>query len=731
MRSAYLVFIFIVLLCNIGTISAQRALKKEGDRLYNAGKYREALNAYKGLKKINKDPQMLVKRGICYLETKQPDACIADMSAAHKLKSLNNKRFLYMAKAYESKANYVEAAKLYKVYLDKVERKSDEWYRTIHDIKHCSYAIDMSYAPQLGYVENLGSEINTIYDEFSPVQSPTDQERYYFSSERETATGGMMDNNGLEDNLTGKYFADMYRVDLRDGKWSSILPFEQVLNSTQHDILQDFSSDGMTMYFVKTPDYKTGVVYADTFKIERDNTSLASLASLPFKPELGDKDLFVFSDSMIIFSSLQYEGYGGYDLYYSVKHKNQWLIPTNLGGQVNSHCNEIGGFLVKNGRRIYYSSDRMESLGGFDIFESTYDDKDKIWSKPINQGSPINSPGNDIDIEVASDGLNALFTSDRVGTLGGKDLYIAYFKSQILDQLDFIDVPLFVTPVLESLIIDTIVNDTSTLFVQEKPSNPVVLEEKLPTKEFITKPLYFRDNDEVLNTSNQLLVAKIAELMQVYPEIKVALTSHFTPESRPDFDLYFSIKRAEKVSSQLVAMGIQPSRINVIGCGPNYPIAKHYTNGEISNLAAKTNRRIDVTFYNITPRLNIKIIPESPSVVDQFRDDKWDIFDLNNQGLTFRVKFATVNQMHKSELLSTRGDAIIQKNEEQPNEYIYTFGNETTYASARDIKAEIVRLQGRQDFIVVPYLYGVPMSKEQIISSVKDYPELEIYLKQE
>ncbi len=732
MRITSIIFTFFILFTgNLQPISAQRSIKKDGQRLFTAGRYKDAISTYNKYKKIDKDPQLLINRGICYLQTRQPDACIADMAAAHNLKALNNKLFLYMAQAYESKGAYVEAAKIYKVYLNKLNVRSDEWYKIIHKIKQCAYALDMSFIPQKGYVENLGNDINTIYDDFSPVQSPTDQERFYFSSARETSTGGLMDPEGLEDNISGKYYADMYKVDLRNGKWSSVLPFEQVLNSTQHDIIQDFSSDGMTMYFVKSPDQKTGIALKDTFNFNRDHLSVPALAPLPFKPELGDRDLFVFSDSLILFSSMAFNGYGGYDLYYSIKHVDQWLIPINLGPKVNSRFNEIGPYLTKNGVKLFYSSDRIESLGGYDLFESSYDGTSNSWNDFVNLGLPINSTTDDTDIELASDGLNAIFTSDRVGSLGGKDLYIAYFKEQIFDQLDFIDVPLFVTPVNDSIIIDTFVKDTITLYVQEKPaiSNEVKI---LPLKEVVTSPLFFKDNDDVLNNTNQINVKNIGDLMTIYPEIKVVLTSHFTPDSRADYDLYFSIKRAEKISSLLVSQGIKPERIFLMGCGPNYPIALHYgDDGQVSTLAAKTNRRIDIRFINVEPNLNLRLIPETPMVVDKFRDEKWDIFDINNQGVSFRVKFGAVNQMLKSELLSIRKDAIIQKNESVPNEYIYTFGNESTYAAARDIKTDLVKSQGRQDFIVMPYLFGAPMTREQITKLSPDYSELEIYLKQE
>jgi outer membrane protein OmpA-like peptidoglycan-associated protein len=731
------IYLFILILGVSLPSVAQKSAKKMADKMYQAGKYKEALVGYQKYKKTNKDPQLLVKRGYCYLENRQVDECIKDMAAAHKLKSLNNQRFKYMAQAYQYKGDYIEAAKMYKVYLETLESDSPEWYKTIHEIKKCAYGINQVFSNQIAYVENLGQNINTEFDDFGAVQSPTQQERYYFSSARESATGGLRNTAGLEDDVTGKYYSDMYVVDLKDGKWSSVLPFEHVLNTNQHDVLQDFSTDGTVMYFVQSPDLKYGTIYADSFKVERDINTLPTTASLPFNSELGDKNLHIFNDSLIIFASTQYNGFGGYDIYYCFRKNNLWSQPQNMGSGVNSKFNDESPFLTKNGQILYFATDRIETFGGLDLYSSKYDKTKSKWVDVKNMGIPINSPNDDTDFELASDGLNAIISSDRMGTLGKNDLYIAYFKDQILDQLDFIDLPYFAVNSYQNFTTDTTLitvnNDSLLTEISIEVNIPPVKKEEeviLPQRDFISKPLYFKDSEDVANTLNQVQIKKVLDIMKVYPEIKVVLTSHFTPESRPDFDLYFSVKRAEKISSILVANDINPARILILGCGPNYPIALHEINGKESTLAIKTNRRIDINFYNLLPRLNIKVITETPIVADMFRDDKWDEFDIRNQGLTFRVKFATVNQMLKSEVFNIRKDGIIEKiaNSE---DYTYFFGNESTYASAREVKSQIAKIESKQELEIIPYLFGVPLTRSEMLQYNTIYPELHTYMRQE
>jgi hypothetical protein len=52
--------------------------------------------------------------------------------------------------------------------------------------------------------------------------------------------------------------------------------------------------------------------------------------------------------------------------------------------------------LSKDGKTLYFSSKGWENMGGYDIFKSTWDENTETWSKPVNLGSPINSPFEDI-----------------------------------------------------------------------------------------------------------------------------------------------------------------------------------------------------------------------------------------------------------------------------------------------------------------------------------------------
>jgi outer membrane protein OmpA-like peptidoglycan-associated protein len=698
---------------------AQKALRKQGDIYFESGKYREALAAYKAYKKTEKTPKLLIKRGLCYLYTNHPDACIADMAAAHKLKSLDHTRFKYSGMAYFAKKEYTEAAKFYKTYLNTLKPGTEEWHKIVKEIKRCGYSKNYMFWQNLAFIENLGSKVNTIHDEFGPVQSPTKPGRYYFSSARAGTIGGLRDKKGLSDVLKGTYSSDMFMVDLKDGNWGSVMPFEQLINTPKHDILQDFSQDGAIIYYIKSSDLNIGTLYTDTFNIDRDPTKLPDRADLPLKAERGDKDLFVFSDSLIIFSSKMDGGYGGYDLYYASKKANNWQEPINLGAGTNTDSDEIAPFLIKNGETLFFSSDRTETLGGFDIFVSTYN-SNKGWENIKNLGIPINSPGNDVDFELSFDGISALFASDRVDAYGGKDLYIAYFKDQILGHLAYVEVPDFMD-MQHNLLLD----DTTKLEVVQQNQ---IIKDPGKSRDFVSKPLYFSKNEDVLNKTNLNQIAKIAELMVIFPDIKVLLTSHFISEGRTEFDLYFSMKRAEKVADELIKSGINGQRILLYGCGAGLPLASPTINGIPSTLADKINRRIDVNIINGANE-DVRVLYDIPVVASQYRDTLWDNFNEKNKGVTFRVSFSKVSQMLKSDVLGWNLENIMEKmaNEEQ---YTYTMGNFVKYDEAKMLKARLIK-NGFEQVMILPYFEGFPIDNVKMMTLLKDYPQLEIYQKAE
>lgn len=125
----------------------------------------------------------------------------------------------------------------------------------------------------------------------------------------------------------------------------------------------------------------------------------------------------------IYYSSYGDKGDRGRDIYYVNRLPNgEWSKPQILPASINTEFDEDYPFLHPNGKTLYFCSKGHNSMGGYDIFKTTFDDQTNSWSKPVNMDFPINSP--DDDILFVTDSLEkiAYFSSGRYSPYGKLDV---------------------------------------------------------------------------------------------------------------------------------------------------------------------------------------------------------------------------------------------------------------------------------------------------------------------
>ncbi|MEM9545121.1 MAG: OmpA family protein [Bacteroidota bacterium] len=710
-------FLSFLFACIFFTISAQKNILKQADRYFNSEKYLDALELYEKIPSKEQDENMIYRRGVCHYFTNNIDAAIQDFTNARGLGYEKKEIYYFAAKAFHAKKLFADASRFYKNYL-RFTDKQEEQRRIIELIKQCKFGIDNQYNDQIAFVENLGKSVNTEYDEVNPIQSPTSQNKYYFSSNRSGSHGGLRNARGYKDEIYGKYSADMYAVELSGGNWTPVSAFHPILNGPKHDLIEGFNPDGSVLYFLKSQDWETGQIYADTFSVDKDPEAFPKRFSSPAIPELGDKCLQVFNNNTMLFSSKRKGGYGGYDLYVSLKKDGIWEAPVNLGPEINSKYDEVDPYLTKSGTKLFFSSDRIESFGDFDIYVSEYGIETLIWSKPINLGFPINSAKKDRNFSVSTDGMTAIFSSDRPDSQGGSDLYLAYFKDQVTEQLLYVEEAPFIRDGIEE-VAENISENQDTI------SNTVIDTESIVKKEFLNGPLYYGGDEIILNPINSGKMKRVKDLMVIYPELHVTFSGHSTKEGMREFDLYFSIKRAEKAAEYLIDNGIDANRISVKGLGSNFPhtIEK---DGQSNRLAEKNNRRIDISFNDV-PVDRLSIIEERPTASDGFRDDTFDTYYNTMEALAYKIHVAKTKQMFKGDVIREYNSGIIEK-EYTDDSYTYTLGVFDTYNDARNLKSELLR-RGIIEAKVVPYIDNRAINLEQIKTLKDSYTDLNEYLK--
>lgn len=112
------------------------------------------------------------------------------------------------------------------------------------------------------------------------------------------------------------------------------------------------------------------------------------------------------------------------DFYQSVKENGTWGKSQALDPPINSPNNEGAQSLSPDGKVLFFSAcNRAEGSGKCDIFVSFYTGNG--WSEPINPGSPLNTSAWEAHPSMSSNGKTLYFCSNRPGSLGKRDIWIA------------------------------------------------------------------------------------------------------------------------------------------------------------------------------------------------------------------------------------------------------------------------------------------------------------------
>ena len=104
--------------------------------------------------------------------------------------------------------------------------------------------------------------------------------------------------------------------------------------------------------------------------------------------------------------------------------KDKW-VKSNLFNYNSSDYACTHPSINPEGTKLYFSSNMPGGFGGMDIYVCNW--KDSLWSKPINLGSKVNTPGEDVFPFIDKDSL-LFFATDGRGGMGGLDLHVFNLK---------------------------------------------------------------------------------------------------------------------------------------------------------------------------------------------------------------------------------------------------------------------------------------------------------------
>jgi hypothetical protein len=123
----------------------------------------------------------------------------------------------------------------------------------------------------------------------------------------------------------------------------------------------------------------------------------------------------------------------------SAKHFGPWGAPVNAetlpgsSSELNTPFNDGCPIQAPDGLSLYIASNRTGTLGGNDIWVAHRPDRQSGWGMPVNLGAPVNSSADDF-CPLPRRGHRLYFVSARDGGCGGPDIYRTRFRDGIWEQ---------------------------------------------------------------------------------------------------------------------------------------------------------------------------------------------------------------------------------------------------------------------------------------------------------
>ena len=594
---------------------------KTGNKFFEQENYRAALPYYE--KVLAKDPnnaKALFNAGISYLSFDKEKASDY-IYKAQKLKPKVSKDVEYwLGRVDHLNYNFDEAVAHFQAYnatLKKNDQRKEELAQLIQHSKNAKVQFN---SPKDIFVKNLGPTINTQYSEHSPVIS-ADNKLLIYTSRGATvtgATGNISDKKNKSIAADGEYYEDILearRID--DENWEKPRSLSGVLNGKGHDAsIQLFDNDSKLLMYRN--DNNGDIFVSD--KVGGDWS-----APKPLDGNINSKsfesDAFITPDGLTIyFSTGKYSEDGTLDLYQSTRSSvgADWGPAKSLGANINTKYDDDSPYLSKDGKTLYFSSRGHNTMGGYDIFKSEYDEAGRKWGAAQNMGYPVNTPDDDTYYRLSPDGSYAYLSSYRIGGYGEKDIYtINYIKNATIKgkvfsskdstsvipgvelvftgaqadktALSFRDVTkpdgAYQVAVLSGRTYQVAVSkDGKNIETQEFPVPVSTNDSTTITKNFYVnyidttqrmafKNIYFDTDKYKLRPESITELNTTAQVLMANTGINISIEGHCDSRNTDEYNMVLGQNRADAAKNYLSKQGIAETRMTTVSYGERRPAA--------------------------------------------------------------------------------------------------------------------------------------------------------------
>ena len=258
---------------------------------------------------------------------------------------------------------------------------------------------------------NLGSTVNSAFVEFTPELAATELS-LYFSSNRPGGSG----SNDLW----------VSRRSAVDAPWEAPVNLGPAINSPGNDGAPHLSRDGHRLFF--TSNRAGGLGDNDVWMSWRDDVHDDLAWEAPVNLGSGINGPGFEAGASLFGRELYYTSDGGadvpLDIYVSLVAEDGTFGPGVRVAELSSVGGDLRPSVSFNGLEIFLSSDRAGTTGGSQDIWRSYRLPGGAWSTPVSLGPAVNTGFQEQQPALSKDGRRLFFASNRPGGSGAMDIYV-------------------------------------------------------------------------------------------------------------------------------------------------------------------------------------------------------------------------------------------------------------------------------------------------------------------
>jgi len=668
MKRILVIFLFQIFLIFPALSQTQAVLRNlflDGEYFLNLEEYPDALTAFEQLynRGYENNANINYRIGMCYLrisgekEKAIPYLEFAVTNISDKYNEGSFKETSAPPHAYYSlgcayRINYEldKAIDVYTKYRNALHEKDVENIEYAEQqISSCNNAKEFLQKPVHYTSTNIGSPINDRRANYNAVVSGDESTIVY------------MTKTAFYD---GAYYSNKI-----DGKWSLPQDLTPLIRLDGNYSALSLSFDGTELYIVHDDNLDSEIMVS---KFSDGKWSPARDVGSPVNSRYWESHACVSSDGKtIFFSSNRRYGTGGMDIYKAewLEEIGEWGVPVNLGPEINTKFNEDAPFITEDGKKLFFSSQGHNTMGGFDIFYSTLQENNE-WGPSVNMGYPVNTTDDNLFFAPVQNGAHAYITQISDDGFGAEDIYkLEIFSVDNPFEIEVtgnIDIPDNIKDSGEKILLNVFDNATSekittvypdmetgqysftvtsgdynlvfegegikqkteTINISPEHRDPefsfntdVVADIKPIIKEYLyIKTIFFEFDDYSLTESAKGELNYLFRIMQDNPSLAIKIIGYTDAVGTSEYNLLLSNRRSQSAFNYLISKDIHKDRTEITGVGETRPIAiNNNPDGSDCPEGRKFNRRVE---FDIIRSENELILVEKINIPESLKINK-------------------------------------------------------------------------------------------------------------